>query len=123
MVAVVAVVAVVVVVIVMLLRETRRGLVRKVSTAHCNITAGEMTLLKLRLTVDWLSSNLLLLLFVLLIILIVIVISHITSIIQTVSIQHTVAFEAPDRKDDFLTPGKGSVIMSSPSVTLEDLLA
>ena len=123
MVVVVAVVAVVVVVVVMLLRETWRGLVRKVSTAHCDVTAGEMTLLKLRLTVDWLSSNLLLLLFVLLIILIVIVISQITSIIQTVSIQHTVAFEAPDRKDDFLTPGKGSVIMSSPSVTLEDLLA
>ena len=82
-----------------------------------------MTLLKLRLTVDWLSSNLLLLLFVLIIILIVIVISHITSIIETVPIQHTVAFEAPDRKDDFLTPGKGSVIMSSPSITLEDLLA
>ena len=119
----VVVIVVVVVVVVMLLRETWLCLMRKVSTANCDVTAGEMTLIKLRLTVDWLSSNLLLLLLLVFIIIIIIVISHITSSIQAVSIQHTVAFEAPDRKDDFLAPGKGSVIMSSSSVTLEDLLA
>ena len=112
------------VVVVMLLRETWRSLVRKVATAHCDVTAGEMTLIKLRLTVDWLSSNLLfLLLLIIIFIVIIVVISHITSIIQAVSIQDTVAFEAPDREDELLAPGEGTVVMSSPPVTLEDFLA
>ena len=122
---VVKVMLVVVVEVGMLLGETRLCLVRKVATAHCDITAGQMALMaliKLRLTVDWLSNTLLLLL---LLFFIIIVISHIVTSIQAVSIsiQDTVPFEPPDGKDEFLAPGEGSVVMSSPAVTLEDLLA
>ena len=121
---VVKVLVVVVVEVGMLLGETRLCLVRKVATAHCDITAGQMALMaliKLRLTVDWLSNTLLLLL---LLFFIIIVISHIVTSIQAVSIsiQDTVPFEPPDGKDEFLAPGEGSVVMSSPAVTLEDLL-
>ena len=121
---VVKVMLVVVVEVGMLLGETRLCLVRKVATAHCDITAGQMALMaliKLRLTVDWLSNTLLLLL---LLFFIIIVISHIVTSIQAVSIsiQDTVPFEPPDGKDEFLAPGEGSVVMSSPAVTLEDLL-
>ena len=124
---VVKVLVVVVVEVGMLLGETRLCLVRKVATAHCDITAGQMALMaliKLRLTVDWLSNTLLLLLLLLLLFFIIIVISHIVTSIQAVSIsiQDTVPFEPPDGKDEFLAPGEGSVVMSSPAVTLEDLL-